>query len=79
MAKTKSFPFEASLATLERLVETMESGDLTLEDSLKAFQEGIELTRACQQALTDARQQVEILLASQGNIEAQTFEPDDDE
>ncbi len=51
MPAKKSFPFEESLARLESLVEKMESGDLSLEDSLKTFEEGIKLTRECQQDL----------------------------
>ena len=54
MPQAIAFAFEASLKQLETLVETMEAGELSLEDSLKAFQEGIALTRACQKALTDA-------------------------
>ena len=49
MPAKKSFPFEESLARLESLVEKMESGDLSLEDSLKTFEEGIKLTRECTQ------------------------------
>ncbi|MBT5053505.1 MAG: exodeoxyribonuclease VII small subunit, partial [Gammaproteobacteria bacterium] len=43
MPQAKAFPFEASLKKLETLVETMEAGELSLEESLKAFQEGIAL------------------------------------
>ena len=45
MANKKTFPFEATLEKLEGIVETMESGDLSLEESLRAFEEGIQLTR----------------------------------
>lgn len=62
MAATKSYPFEESLARLERLVEKMESGNLSLEDSLTTFEEGIKLTRECQQALKDAEQKVKMLI-----------------
>ncbi|MBT3737312.1 MAG: exodeoxyribonuclease VII small subunit, partial [Gammaproteobacteria bacterium] len=52
MATRKAaFPFEESLAKLEGLVEKMEAGELSLEDSLKTFEEGVKLTRECQQAL----------------------------
>ncbi|RCX28297.1 exodeoxyribonuclease VII small subunit [Thioalbus denitrificans] len=61
--KSTAFDFEQSLAELESLVQRMEQGDLSLEDSLAAFQRGVELTRACQQALSEAEQRVEILLA----------------
>ena len=55
MPGKKAYPFEASLEKLEAIVETMESGELTLEESLKAFQEGITLTRACQKAALQSR------------------------
>ena len=50
--------FESNLVELERLVERMERGDLTLEDSLQQFEQGIRLIRACQQALQTAEQKV---------------------
>ncbi len=61
MAVKKSYPFEQSLEKLEQLVERMEEGDLSLEDSLKTFEEGIKLTRQCQQALVKAEQKVKLL------------------
>ncbi|MFN3714745.1 MAG: exodeoxyribonuclease VII small subunit [Alcanivoracaceae bacterium] len=63
---------EQSLDTLEALVERMESGDLSLEESLQAFEEGVRLTRECQQALRAAEQKVRILLAGEGEPEAFT-------
>ncbi|HCM05139.1 MAG TPA: exodeoxyribonuclease VII small subunit [Oceanospirillales bacterium] len=72
MAKT-TFHFEQSLAELESLVERMESGDMTLEDSLKAFEQGIKYTRDCQNALTKAEQKVQLLLQKNGQMEAQPF------
>lgn len=72
MAKT-TFHFEQSLAELESLVERMESGDMTLEDSLKAFEQGIKYTRDCQNALDKAEQKVQLLLKKNGQMEAQPF------
>lgn len=70
------FNFEKALAELEQLVEKMEQGDLSLEESLRCFERGIALTKACQKALRDAEQRVQILL-EQGNRETlQTFAPD---
>lgn len=60
--KTDGFDFEQSLVELEQLVEQMEQGDLSLEESLKQFERGVALTRACQQALAAAEQKVQILL-----------------
>ena len=51
MAKNTPPALETALDNLETLVERMESGDLTLEESLKAFEEGVRLSRECQQAL----------------------------
>ncbi len=56
------FNFESSLNELEKLVDALENGDLSLEQSLQDFERGINLTRACQSALTDAQQKVQILL-----------------
>jgi exodeoxyribonuclease VII small subunit len=75
--------FEASLAELESIVEKLEQGDLSLDDSLKQFERGVQLTRVCQSALTQAEQKVEILLRKTGgaageNFEATPFEADDE-
>ena len=78
MPGKKAYPFEASLEKLETIVETMESGDLTLEESLKAFQEGITLTRAYQKALAEAQQEVKILMSDDPGSIAD-FESHDDE
>lgn len=62
MAKTdKTFKFEDALAELNQLVNKMESGDVSLEDALKHFEQGIQLTRQCQQALQVAEQKISIL------------------
>lgn len=61
---------------LEKLVEQMEQGDISLEESLKAFERGIKLTRTCQQALQEAEQKVQILLEKNGQ---QSLEPFTDE
>lgn len=74
--KKKSSPtdFEKALKELEDLVEHMEQGDISLEDSLKCFERGIQLTRACQQTLKDAEQKVNILLEKSGHAELKNFE-----
>lgn len=77
MAK-KSFNFEKSLQELEKLVETMESGELSLEDSLKHFEKGVALTRDCQTALQDAEQKVKVLLEKNGQQSLVDFEPEED-
>ena len=72
--KSAEFDFEKSLQELEKLVEAMERGDLTLEESLKQFERGIALTRACQQALAKAEQKVQILTQNSAGGELADFE-----
>jgi exodeoxyribonuclease VII small subunit len=77
MSRRKSASqFEEAMKELEKLVEQMERGDISLEESLKSFERGIRLTRTCQQALQDAEQKVQILLEKNGQ---QTLEPFTDE
>ncbi|MEC7187361.1 MAG: exodeoxyribonuclease VII small subunit [Pseudohongiellaceae bacterium] len=76
-AKQQSeFNFEEALQELERLVSSMEEGELSLEDSMKAFEKGIKLTRECQTALQKAEQKVQILLNESG--ETQAFDVEDE-
>ena len=56
------------MAELEKIVEKMESGEQTLEENMKSFQRGIELTRACQQGLKEAEQRVEKLIQKNGEF-----------
>ena len=62
MAEERIYPFEEALEKLSALVEKMESGDLSLEESLKIFEEGIKLSKDCQNALSDAEKKVQALL-----------------
>ena len=75
--KRAGFDFEKALLELEQLVATMESGELSLEDSLRQFERGVQLTRACQKALAEAEQKVKILLEKDGGDELEEFEPVD--
>lgn len=75
--KSTKFNFETSLSELEQLVEIMEAGDLSLEESLKHFERGIALTRACQQALAEAEQKVQILTEKGGKTELTPFTPEE--
>ena len=68
---------EESLDNLEALVERMESGEMTLEESLRAFEEGVKLPRQCQQALSRAEQKVQILLEQDPDAEPAPFETPD--
>ena len=73
----KTPDFETALAELEALVEKMEQGDMSLDESLKQFERGVQLTRSCQQALKDAEQKVQILLGKDGQDSLEPFESDD--
>lgn len=77
MARKKAaLDFEQSLADLQSLVERLENGELSLEDSLAAFEQGIRLTRDCQSALAQAEQKVQILLERDGELEEAPFDTD---
>jgi exodeoxyribonuclease VII small subunit len=76
--------FEAALEELEQLVERMETGELSLEESLKAFERGVVLTRDCQKALKDAELRVQALTETDAglsleDVDPDEFEPDDDD
>lgn len=75
-SKQPAFDFERALEELEALVASMESGELSLEESLTRFERGVQLTRACQKALAEAEQKVKILLEKEGGDELAPFEPD---
>jgi exodeoxyribonuclease VII small subunit len=75
--KTAAPDFEVAMRDLEALVDRLEHGDLPLEESLAAFERGVMLTRACQTALKDAEQKVEILLKKAGESIAEEFAPDE--
>jgi exodeoxyribonuclease VII small subunit len=76
--KKQGVDFEAALEELEGLVERMEEGELSLEDSLKTYERGIALSRACQKSLDAAEQRIRILSEKDGAAEARDFQPDDD-
>jgi len=69
--------FEKALAELEELVTKLESGELSLDDSLSQFKRGVELTRQCQRVLDQAQQSVEKLLNPDDESSAENFAPDD--
>jgi exodeoxyribonuclease VII small subunit len=73
--------FERSLAELEAIVDKLEAGDLSLDESLKQFERGVQLTRVCQSALKQAEHKVEILMRKSGtnDFEAAPFDAGDDQ
>ena len=74
--KNRVNEFEKSLAELEALVTSMESGELTLEESMKQFERGIQLARNCQAALKDAELRVRKLTQKNGE---ESLKPLDDD
>lgn len=68
--------FETALAELEALVEKMEQGEFSLDESLKQFERGVQLTRSCQQSLKEAEQKVQVLLEKDGQASLEPFDSD---
>jgi len=75
--KDDKFDFEKALQELEDLVEKMEEGEMSLEESLKQFERGVDLTRACQKALAEAEQKVQILMKNADKDELEAFKTED--
>jgi len=76
MAKGK---FEEALGRLEEIVRRMETGDMGLEESLKAFEEGIKLARVCSRKLDEAERRVDILLKQGEDLVIKPFKVDENE
>jgi len=70
MAKEK---FEEALEKLEEIVRRMETGEMSLEESLKAFEEGIKLSRLCAKKLDEADRRVDLLLRQEGELATRPF------
>lgn len=66
---TKKSPLEKSLADLETIVEKMESGQLSLEESLKLFEQGVTMIASCQKMLQNAKQKIAKLTNKKGSLE----------
>ena len=67
--------YEECLERLEKIVQELEKGDVPLEQSLKLFEEGMQLSASCRKELEDAEGKVEILLKKNGKLQAEPFEP----
>ncbi len=74
-SQDEKLSFEAALEKLQFTVKRLESGELSLEESLKGFEEGVRLTRYCQEHLSSAEQRIEILTqaGADGKVETQPF------
>jgi exodeoxyribonuclease VII small subunit len=76
MTKNNSQPlkFEAAIEDLEQVVEQLESGDLSLEDALAAFERGVGLVRYCNQKLSEVEKKVELLVRDkEGQLQLKAF------
>jgi len=79
MAKKKieNLSFEESLTELELIVQNLEQGELSLEDSMTLFERGLNLSQGSQEKLKSAEQKIQILLAKNGKSQLETFEKTD--
>ena len=75
--EAKGLNFEQAFSELESLVERLERGDVGLEESITAFERGLALHRACQQALDEAERKVEILGQKGAVLQPQPFVADE--
>lgn len=77
MSSAKPQSFETSLEELERIVRELEQGELTLEKSLDLFEQGVKLSRECQERLNQAERRIEILMRdNQGRAVVRPFDPE---
>jgi exodeoxyribonuclease VII small subunit len=77
---SKKPDFEYSLARLEEIVGKLESANLSLDEAMKLFEEGVQLSRDCQKYLEQAEGKVEILLKKAGGeLAAEAFDPEGEE
>ncbi len=77
--KIERLNFEDAIQGLEKIVDDLESGELSLEDSIKAFEKGIELSRLCRKKLEKAEDRVKKLLEkSGGDFDLKLFDEDGD-
>ena len=79
MKEQQSVNFENSLRSLEKLVNQLEQGDLSLEESLKAFETGIKLTRECNGKLDEAEQKISLLTGQGDDLKLTDFQDDGSE
>ena len=79
MAKktSKITSFEKALSELEEIVDNMENGELSLEEAIKHFERGMDLTQSCQSLLNDAEQKVQMLVEKKGKTKLEAFSEDE--
>ncbi|MFH1398229.1 MAG: exodeoxyribonuclease VII small subunit [Candidatus Omnitrophota bacterium] len=76
MAKDKQ-SFEEDILRLQKIVEELAAGKLTLGESLKKYEEGVKLAQSCSLALSDAQRKVELLMKKEGKIALEKFDDSD--
>ena len=76
---TKPIQFEKSIAELQTIVLQLEKGELSLEDSLQQFEQGITIARKCQEILNHAEQKIEQLSATKNPTDGHSIDPQHDE
>ncbi len=69
----KEMKFEDMMTKLEKIVETLESGGMNVEESLKKYQEGVKLLTLCRKRLDDTKRKVEVLIKKGGKIALEPF------
>ncbi len=80
MSAAKTEKFETSLRKLEELVHKLEAGDLTLENSLKVFEEGMKLVKVCESRLSEAQKKIEVLMKDKdGKLVAKDLDLEEEE
>lgn len=65
--------FEKSMEKLEKIVQDLEKGDLNLEDSIKKFEQGMELSKKCNEILQDAEKRITVLLKTEDGLQEEDF------
>ncbi len=75
MSETKEIEFETALKKLEAIVQNLESGDLSLEQALKQYEEGVKMADICSKRLSEAQKRVEVLVKTNpGKFKTEAFE-----
>ena len=75
----KKQPFEESIKRLQKIVEELSSGKLTLSESLKKYEEGLKLAKECAQQLEEAERRVELLMKKNGSFARENFSEEEEE
>ena len=71
---SKELKFEEMMGKLEEIVDSLESGDMPLDESLKKYEEGVKLLRLCRKRLDETKRKVEILVKKGNKLSAEPFE-----